>query len=84
MSGFGEDCVAEGSMLKEAWERLHKVDSGNEWLRYFDPVEAALIDIDGLIAAVWNTESFNRTKGRMIYLMAKYTAKLKAEARQLV
>lgn len=84
MSGYSDDYEVEVRMLKQAWRRLQEVDPDNEWLKYFDPAEASLLNMDELISRVWDIQSFDKTNGRMIHLMARYTARLEAQSRQPV
>lgn len=84
MSGYSDDYEAEVRMLEQAWRRLREVDPDNKWLKYFDPTEVSLLNTEELISEVWDTQSFDKTNGRMIHLMARYTARLKAQSRQPV
>jgi len=84
MSGYSDDYEAAVCMLEQAWRRLREVDPGNKWLKYFDPAEVSLLNMEELISEVWDTQSFDRTNGRMIHLMARYTARLEAQSWQPV
>ena len=80
MTGYSDDYDAEVRMLKQAWQKLKRKDGSSKWLRFFDPEEEALLDMNELIADVWDIKSFDKTEGRMIHLMAKYTAMMRKAA----